>query len=94
MLDLLHRGAHPDTTLALHYACIENHPRIAELLIKWGASVSRTVAGLSPLKLACRVNSMDCVRLLMSHNSPTGEPGCECSCVQSLAAMLGDCQLV
>ena len=96
VLDLLHRGAHPDTHLALHWACFTNHPRCAELLIKWGASLSHTddVYGQSPLYYACEGNSMDCVRLLMSHNSPTGEPGCVCSCVQSLAAMLGDCQLV
>ena len=95
VLDLLHRGVHPDTNLALHNACLRNHPRCAELIIKWGASLSHTddVYG-SPLSHACVGKSMDCVRLLMSHNSPTGEPGCVCSCVQSLAAMLGDCQLV
>ena len=95
MLDLLHRGAHPDTSLALHVACNSNHPRTAELLIKWGASLGHTNDyGLSLLFDACLGNSMDCVRLLMSHNSPKGEPGCVCSCVQSLAAMLGDCRQV
>ena len=93
VLDLLHRGAHPDTYPTLHYACRWNHPHSAELLIKWGASLSRTGGGgQSPLYAACGSNSMECVRLLMSHNSPTGEPGCVCSCVQSLAATLGDCQ--
>ena len=78
MLDLLHRGADPDIARALHNACYRNHPRIAELLIKWGASLSLTdsVDGGTPLHDACVVNRMDCVRVLMVHNSPTGELCC------------------
>ena len=95
VLDLLHRGANPDSALALHAACNYNRPHTAELLIKWGASLSITGSvGQTALHDACEYNSMDCVRLLISHNSPTGEHGCVYSCVWSLAAMLNDCQLV
>ena len=82
VLDLLHRRVDPDIYLAQHWACYRNHPRSAELLIKWGASLSVIdYNGRIALHWACRGNSMDCVRLLLSHNSPIGEPGCVCSCV-------------
>ena len=84
MLDLLHRGADPDTG-ALHRACW-NYPLSAELLIKWGASVSEPDGGTggTALHFACGGRSMDCVRLLLSHNSPTGEPGCVYVAVSSI----------
>ena len=75
-------------------ACLYNQPLTAEHLLKWGAVVDKRGDGNNTaLHWACWDNYMDCVRVLMDHNSPTGEPGCVCSCVHSLAAMLGDCQL-
>ena len=77
VLELLHRGADPDhfRYLALHRACENNHFNCAELLIKWGASLSITSRdGSTALHCACEGNSMKCVELLMSHDSPTSEP--------------------
>ena len=96
MLALLARGADPNK-LTYGYtpligACWSNHPLTAEHLLKWGAVVDkRSESNYTALHYACYYNRMDCVRVLMDHNSPTGEPGCVCSCVHSLAAMLGDC---
>ena len=77
-------------------ACRSNQPLTAEHLLKWGAVVDKrsVVDNRTALHFACYNNYMDCVRVLMAHNSPTGEPGCVCSCAHSLAAMLGDCELV
>ena len=97
MLALLARGADPDYDeyTALMAACVYNQPLTAEHLLKWGAALDKSDDdNRTALHDACINNSMDCVRVLMDHNSPTGEPGCVCSCVHSLAAMLGDCQLV
>ena len=56
-------------------ACYYNHPLTAEQLLKWGARVElRDGYNWTALHDACDGNSMPCVRLLMSHNSPTGEP--------------------
>ena len=100
MLALLARGADPNKltagTTPLIEACWYNQPLTAEHLLKWGAVVDKRndVDNITALHEACVYNSMDCVQVLMDHNSRTGEPVCVCSCVHSLAAMLGDCQLV
>ena len=101
MLALLAREADPNKLFGgstpLIEACLSNQPLTAEHLLKWGAVVDKRSDddnNDTALHWACWKNSMDCVRVLMDHNSPTGEPGCVCSCVHSLAAMLGDCQLV
>ena len=63
-------------------ACLTNQPLTAEHLLKWGAVVDmRSVDNDTALHYACWKNSMDCVRVLMDHNSPTGEPGCVCVAV-------------
>ena len=92
LLEFLHKGADPDRYLPLHEACLANQPRCAELLIKWGASLSLVDAyGQTPLHWACKNNSLDCARVLMSHNSPTGESEFVCMC---LVVCIGDCQFV
>ena len=59
----------------LMVACGYNYPLTAEQLLKWGARVElRGEDNLTALHWACNDNSMPCVRVLMSHNSPTGEP--------------------
>ena len=63
-------------------ACWYNHPLTAEHLLKWGAALdARDEENWTALHYACVNNAADCVRLLLAHNSPTGEPGCVCSCV-------------
>ena len=63
-------------------SCAYNHPLTAEHLLKWGAALdARDVSNRTALHWACARNAVDCVRLLLAHNSPTGEPGCVCSCV-------------
>ena len=89
VLDLLRRGTNPDGDdyYPLHYACAYNHPHSAETLIQWGADLRRRYpsssgyvnAGGTPLHRACDNNSMACVKVLLEHHSPTGEPGCVCS---------------
>ena len=62
-------------------ACANNHLLTAEHLLKWGAALDvRNVNNWTALHCACDKNAADCVRLLLAHNSPTGEPGCVCSC--------------
>ena len=56
-------------------ACYSNQPLTAEQLLKWGARVElRDGNNWTALHYACAGKSMPCVKLLMSHNSPTGEP--------------------
>ena len=83
LLSLLHRGTDPDHLglYPLHMACRNNHPHCAEPLIKWGAQLERGWGGDTPLHQACYYNNMACVKVLLAHHSPTGEPGCVCSCV-------------
>ena len=62
-------------------ACYYNYPLTAEHLLKWGAALdARDESNSTALHYACDNNAADCVRLLLAHNSPTGEPGCVCSC--------------
>ena len=64
------------------WACDFNYPLTAEHLLKWGAALdARDEGNNTALHYACANNAADCVRLLLAHNSPTGEPGCVCSCV-------------
>ena len=89
MLDLLARGADPNNDYynrehsgltPLMRACQFNQPLTAEHLLKWGAVVDkRNESNNTALHYACYHNCMGCVRVLMAHNSPTGEPGCVCS---------------
>ena len=91
VLDLLTRGAPTDSDwytrersglTPLMEACESNHPLTAEHLLKWGAAVdARDKNNNTALHYAYVNNAADCVRLLLAHNSPTGEPGCVCSCV-------------
>ena len=61
-------------TTPLMIACYNNRLLTAEQLLKWGARVElRDVTNRTALHKACNGNRMPCVRLLMSHNSPTGE---------------------
>ncbi len=87
VLELLQRGAPPDnsdyyTTVQhgetpLHWACINNYLRSAELLIKFGAIVAaKANDGWTPLQKACTYNRKDIAKLLLEHHHPTGEPGC------------------
>ena len=88
---LLARGAPTDSDwyyrersgwTPLMMACVYNRPLTAGHLLKWGASMdARDKYNETALHLACTNNNTDCVRLLLAHNSPTGEPGCVCSCV-------------
>ena len=79
VLDLLRRGTDPNYYYALHRACELNHPHTAVTLIQWGADLRRRYSGWTPLHCACRYNNMACVRVLLEHHPPTGEPGCVCS---------------
>ena len=91
VLDLLTRGAPTDSDwytrersglTPLMQACARNHLLTAEHLLKWGAAQdTRNENNNTALNFACACNATDCVRLLLAHNSPTGEPGCVCSCV-------------
>ena len=66
----------------LMMACYHNHLLTAEHLLKWGAALdARNEDNWTALHYACVNYYADCVRLLLAHNSPTGEPGCVCSCV-------------
>ena len=86
VLDLLTRGAPTDGDwytrvvngqTPLMRACVNNHPHTAEHLLKWGAAVdARNEYNYTALHYACANNAADCVRLLLAHNSLTGEPGC------------------
>ena len=86
VLRLLQRGAPPDSEYyqrahegqsPLHVSCYYNHPLSAEYLLKWGASVTTINKwGSTPLHAASSDHSMDCVILLLEHNSPTGESEC------------------
>ena len=86
VLDLLTRGAPTDNSdwytrvlsgqTPLMVACRFNDPLTAEHLLKWGAALdARDVNNNTALHYACDGNAADCVRLLLAHNSPTGEPG-------------------
>ena len=58
-------------------ACINKHPLTAEHLLKWGARTdTRNVFNKTALHYVCDSNAADSVKLLLAHNSPTGEPGC------------------
>ena len=84
VIDLLRKGADPNYYYPLHWACHRNHPHTAVTLIQWGADVRRRdddVYGWTPLHYACDNNCMACVKVCLEHHSPTGEPGCVCSCV-------------
>ena len=86
MLALLARGTDPNKlyygSTPLIEACMYKQPLTAEHLLKWGAVVDkRDEYNSTALHLACYHNSMDCVQVLMDHNSPTGEPGCVCVAV-------------
>ena len=86
VLELLQRGAPPNSDYytreqrgytPLHRACVNNHFRIAELLIKFGAIVAPTDNdGWTPLHCACAYNNKATAKLLLEHHCPTGEPGC------------------
>ncbi len=87
VLELLQFGAPPNNSdyytrvpygwTPLHMACINNHLRSAELLIKFGAIVTTAdKTGWTPLHLACIFNSKATAKLLLEHHHPTGEPGC------------------
>ncbi len=87
VLELLQRGAPPnnsnyytrvcDGDTPLHKACVKNHLRSVELLIKFGAIVTAThFSGWTPLHSACYNNSEAIAKLLLEHHCPTGEPGC------------------
>ena len=79
MLDLLRRGTDPNGYSQLHAASWTNHPHIAVTLIQWGADVRKKRDDQwTPLHYACDRNHMACVKVLLEHNSPTGEPGCVC----------------
>ena len=55
-------------------ACRYNHSLTAEGLIKWGAKVgTRTEYNMTALHYACYNNKMDCVKVLMAYDCPTGE---------------------
>ena len=59
----------------LMMACWYNHPLIAEHLLNWGAQVdAKTVSNSTALHYACLYNSAECVKVLLAHNSSTGEP--------------------
>ncbi len=86
VLKLLQRGAPPNNSdyytrvnygyTPLHWACVGNYLRSAELLIKFGAIVAATTnSGWTPLHSACAYNSEDTAKLLLGH-CPIGEPGC------------------
>ena len=78
--NLLRRGADPDIYTPLHTACQYNHPHMAVSLIQWGADLRRRyVNGWTPLHWACDSNALACVKMLLEHHSPTGEPDCVCS---------------
>ena len=92
VLGLLRRGADPNSDwyerensgyTPLMVACYYNRPLIARHLVQWGARTdTRTVdTNRTALHYACREKSIECVRVLLAHHSPTGEPGCVCSCV-------------
>ena len=74
--DLLQRGADPNSAWRpLHWARFNNHSSCASLLIQGGASLNFTDSlGQTALHYACMSNSIDSVTLLLSHNSPIGEP--------------------
>ena len=86
VLELLQKGAPPNSDYytreqhgdtPLHTACVYNHLRSAELLIKFGAIVAPTNNnGYTPLHCACLFNRKDTAKLLLEHHCPTGEPGC------------------
>ncbi len=87
VLELLQRGAPPNNSdyytrehgghTSLHMACLHNHLRSAELLIKFGAIVAATDKnGWTPLHYACYFNSEDTAKLLLEHYCPTGKPAC------------------
>ena len=88
VLELLARGADPNHNefynrvhfgfTPLIVACQYNHPLTAEHLLRWGAAVDKrtTVSKNTAFHFACYHNRMECVRVLMTHNSPTGELGC------------------
>ncbi len=100
VLELLQRGAPPNNSdyytrehygsTPLHRACTWNHLHSAELLIKFGASVTATAnIGWTPLHDACYYNRMDTAKLLLEHHCTTGEPGCWSSCVCHLVKVCG-----
>ena len=86
VLDLLGRGVDPDSDYftrvqggwtPLMMACYYNNSFTAECLLKWGAKVvARSDLNFTPLHWACFKNSIDCVQVLMDHNSPMGESLC------------------
>ena len=92
VLELLGKGADPnsrskDGKTPLMVACRYNHSLTAEQLIKWGAKVGmRTEYNMTPLHYACYNNKMDCVKVLMAYDCPTGE-------LWWVNGLLADCQL-
>ena len=59
----------------LIWACSNNHPITAKYLLQWGARVdTRDEGNWIALHHACYFNNIDCVKVLLAHNSPTGEP--------------------
>ena len=81
--DLLKKGGDPNSeyykrkhngSTPLHEACSNNHPQTAKLLLQQGAYLKSLNSDNDiPLKVAVIKNSMECVKLLMDHCSPTGE---------------------
>ncbi len=81
--DLLKKGGNPNSEYykrkhngwtPLHEACSNNHPQTAKLLLQKGAYLrSLNSDNDIPLKVAVVKNSMECVKILMDHCSPTGE---------------------
>ncbi len=86
VLELLQRGAPPNSDYytrehngytPLHWACIYNNLRSAELLIKFRVTVAATDNnGRTPLHMACVYDSKAIAKLLLEHHCPKGEPGC------------------
>ncbi|MCP3964825.1 MAG: ankyrin repeat domain-containing protein [Lentisphaerae bacterium] len=72
---LLKKGAKPDVLCsgitALHYACGNGYPNIAELLIKYGANINAKTQdnGSTPLHYACILGHSDIVKLLLKYNA-------------------------
>ena len=80
-LDLLRRGVNPNdySYYPLHIACQFNDHHTAVTFIQWGADLRRRDVGWTPLHFACGYNHIACVKVLLEHHSPTGEPGYVCS---------------
>ncbi len=100
VLELLQRGVPPNNSNSdyytrehgrtpLQWACVHNHLRSAELLIKFGAIVAATDDdGYTPLHWACLYNYRATAKLLLEHHSPTGEPAWALSRCVAVAAIV------